>query len=262
MLLRRITKHVTDQNWFAVCIDFLIVVIGILIAFQITNWSDSQHEKTNLANAEIAIKTDLLKIYMNSKERMALTKCRISSLRELGELLLEPTTLWKGLSRQDSDYEGRLAFNNVLRSPSREWGSSIWDAELARGTFNSMSTKRQEKIDRIFTFSKKNQTYQISILDNEANLKVLAYTIELPQSERLRYFDMVSTIDHRSYFIELFAGHLAKSIEDLGLKFKKDERENYRESIAEINRMASAIYGDCHESIVVPIFLLGPDAVE
>ena len=45
MLLRRITKHVTDQNWFAVFIDFLIVVLGILLAFQITNWSDAQQDK-------------------------------------------------------------------------------------------------------------------------------------------------------------------------------------------------------------------------
>ena len=45
MLLRRITKHVTDQNWFAVFIDFLIVVVGILIAFQITNWNEAQGDK-------------------------------------------------------------------------------------------------------------------------------------------------------------------------------------------------------------------------
>ena len=45
MLLRRITKHVTEQNWFAVCIDFLIVVLGILIAFQITNWGEAQQDK-------------------------------------------------------------------------------------------------------------------------------------------------------------------------------------------------------------------------
>ena len=31
MLLRRITKHVKDQNWFAVFIDFLIVVVGVFI---------------------------------------------------------------------------------------------------------------------------------------------------------------------------------------------------------------------------------------
>jgi hypothetical protein len=42
MLLRRVTKHVTDQNWFAVFIDFTIVVVGILIAFQFTEWNERQ----------------------------------------------------------------------------------------------------------------------------------------------------------------------------------------------------------------------------
>lgn len=35
MLLRRVTKHVKDQNWFAVGIDFVIVVIGVFIGLQV-----------------------------------------------------------------------------------------------------------------------------------------------------------------------------------------------------------------------------------
>jgi endonuclease III-like uncharacterized protein len=42
MILRSLTKHIKDQNWFAVGLDFVIVVTGILIAFQITNWSESR----------------------------------------------------------------------------------------------------------------------------------------------------------------------------------------------------------------------------
>ena len=45
MLLRRITQHVKEQNWFAVFLDFFIVVAGILIAFQITNWNEAQADK-------------------------------------------------------------------------------------------------------------------------------------------------------------------------------------------------------------------------
>ena len=44
MILRRLTKHVKDQNWFAVALDFVIVVAGILIAFQITNWSAARQD--------------------------------------------------------------------------------------------------------------------------------------------------------------------------------------------------------------------------
>ncbi len=40
MLLRRVIDHVKAQSWTAVALDFLIVVVGILIAFQITNWSE------------------------------------------------------------------------------------------------------------------------------------------------------------------------------------------------------------------------------
>lgn len=42
MILRRITKHVKDQNWFAVALDFLIVVLGVFIGLQISNWNDAR----------------------------------------------------------------------------------------------------------------------------------------------------------------------------------------------------------------------------
>jgi len=48
MLLRRITKHVTEQNWFAVLLDFLIVVFGLFIGLQVNNWNE------NRINARIA----------------------------------------------------------------------------------------------------------------------------------------------------------------------------------------------------------------
>lgn len=47
MILRRITKHVKDQNWFAVGLDFFIVVAGILIAFQVTNWNEARGERAD-----------------------------------------------------------------------------------------------------------------------------------------------------------------------------------------------------------------------
>jgi len=46
MLLRRITKHVKDQNWFAVGIDFVIVVIGVFIGIQVANWNDVRVERS------------------------------------------------------------------------------------------------------------------------------------------------------------------------------------------------------------------------
>jgi len=54
LLLRRVTRHVKDQNWFAVGLDFLIVVIGVFIGLQAANWNeartDALREKEILAD--------------------------------------------------------------------------------------------------------------------------------------------------------------------------------------------------------------------
>jgi hypothetical protein len=42
MILRRVTEHVKAQNWFAVAIDFLIVVIGVFVGIQVNNWNQER----------------------------------------------------------------------------------------------------------------------------------------------------------------------------------------------------------------------------
>ena len=49
MRLRSLTKHLREQNWFAVGLDFIIVVTGILIAFQITNWNEARGQRLDAA---------------------------------------------------------------------------------------------------------------------------------------------------------------------------------------------------------------------
>ena len=44
MLLRRITKHVKDQNWTAVALDFFIVVVGVFIGIQVANWNEARND--------------------------------------------------------------------------------------------------------------------------------------------------------------------------------------------------------------------------
>lgn len=47
MLLRRVSQHVRDQNWVAVGIDFLIVVVGVFIGIQVANWNDERQDRVD-----------------------------------------------------------------------------------------------------------------------------------------------------------------------------------------------------------------------
>ena len=45
MLLRRVIEHVKAQNWTAVGLDFVIVVVGVFIGIQVSNWNDARGER-------------------------------------------------------------------------------------------------------------------------------------------------------------------------------------------------------------------------
>lgn len=56
MILRRITEHVKAQNWFAVGLDFVIVVMGVFIGLQVQEWSGRQEDRRR----EMLIVADML----------------------------------------------------------------------------------------------------------------------------------------------------------------------------------------------------------
>jgi len=66
MRLRKVSKHVKEQNWFAVGLDFLIVVCGILIAFQITTWNEARQDRRSeqryLAELAVNLEADLAQV--------------------------------------------------------------------------------------------------------------------------------------------------------------------------------------------------------
>ena len=45
MLLRRVTQHIKAQNWFAVLVDFVIVVVGVFVGLQVQDWNDARKER-------------------------------------------------------------------------------------------------------------------------------------------------------------------------------------------------------------------------
>ncbi|WP_412067265.1 hypothetical protein [Rubrivirga sp. IMCC43871] len=42
MILRRITQHVRDQNWTAIGIDLVIVVVGVFVGLQVNTWNEAR----------------------------------------------------------------------------------------------------------------------------------------------------------------------------------------------------------------------------
>ncbi len=45
MILRRVIAHFRKQEWTAIAIDFLIVVVGVFVGLQVNNWNEARVER-------------------------------------------------------------------------------------------------------------------------------------------------------------------------------------------------------------------------
>ncbi len=68
MILRRVIEHVKNQEWTAIWIDLVIVVVGVFIGIQVSNWNADRVDGVR-AQAYLARVKDNLRSDMKSIER-------------------------------------------------------------------------------------------------------------------------------------------------------------------------------------------------
>lgn len=102
MILRRITQHLKEQNWFAVGLDFFIVVAGILIAFQVTNWNEARKDLAQERQTIERLHSDFEALAREVHEKIEFMEPLVESIDEIEQLII------KGPS--DTDFERLQAF--------------------------------------------------------------------------------------------------------------------------------------------------------
>jgi len=78
MILRRVIEHVKAQNWTAIALDFVIVVMGVFIGIQVSNWNAARAERRAEAVFLAALSGDIASELRTSEDFLenALTKGR------------------------------------------------------------------------------------------------------------------------------------------------------------------------------------------
>lgn len=77
MILRRVIDHVKHQNWTAVALDFVIVVVGVFIGLQVQDWSADRAEKEAIAAQLSSFREELIQRRTAIDEQQAYIRKRI-----------------------------------------------------------------------------------------------------------------------------------------------------------------------------------------
>ena len=59
MILQNLAKAIREQNWFAVVLEFLIVIAGVVIGFQIQGWSEGRTTQAAEASYLLSLQEDV-----------------------------------------------------------------------------------------------------------------------------------------------------------------------------------------------------------
>ena len=89
MILSRLSRAVREQNWFAVVLEFVIVVSGVLLAFQVSTWSQEAAERAYARDVLTRLHTELVSL---SEVRTPVLERRAESselLTEAREIVME-----------------------------------------------------------------------------------------------------------------------------------------------------------------------------
>jgi len=87
MILRRIAKHVRNQEWTAIMIDLLIVVVGVYLGIQAQEWNTARENKGIERQYLQSLHEQVSEMIGNNRSRVAAGQERLVELREVAEYL-------------------------------------------------------------------------------------------------------------------------------------------------------------------------------
>ena len=98
MLLRRVIQHVRKQEWTAVAIDFVIVVVGVFVGIQAANWNEMRADEARARGYLERIHNDVEADLANYENRIGFWKSvsdyGLTGLDHAGSRRIPGVTQW------------------------------------------------------------------------------------------------------------------------------------------------------------------------
>lgn len=176
MLLRRISDHVRTQNWTAVGLDFLIVVVGVFIGIQVSNWNDARAQRAQEALYLQRLAQDFDLIITRLETGLGASRVSV----EAGQILLDFIDASQAGGDAPTQEVATAALGRVGASAAPA-GPSATFAEMV-STGNLSIIRDQALRDALFE-------YDLAATGNRESWRVLRQNVVEEQRIVFRYFE-------------------------------------------------------------------------
>lgn len=130
MILRRISENVKSQNWFAVAVEFIIVVVGVFMGLQVQDWNEARKERVDEHGLISRLHVETLELLETQREELQGLSARASVLMGVNPVLFSQEPL-RVISNLECDH---IAGSHVFRRSPDEL--PVLDEMLSTGRFD------------------------------------------------------------------------------------------------------------------------------
>ena len=156
MILRRVIAHFRKQEWTAIAIDFLIVVVGVFVGLQVNNWNEARAERHRLAATLAGLEA----------ESMSNIDIIDAMTAKIGATIDKVEAGRQALNACSDDPRSRLAVGQAIGSLARDFAPTFIVA-----TTRSLGS-RDDLLDLLSPeFRKAYWNYQGRLFEEEAQLQ-------------------------------------------------------------------------------------------
>ena len=168
MIFRRVKKHVKNEDWFAVFIDFFIVVTGVFLGIQLGNWNAARADKA---------------AYMQALERFAVeSRQNLKTLDGIdagfASYLETASQAFDTLLSCEDNFENLAIVNKGLTGITGTYGLNLRSGALRELTSSPRLLAQQSSSERT---ALTNALYSFDLVNREAN-----YIETIPLEERMQ----------------------------------------------------------------------------
>lgn len=207
MILRSVTQHVKDQNWFAVAIDFLIVVIGVFIGIQVANWNEARlstaQEATYLLQLQDEIRANRVASQLQSpyidlvisggEAGLAFLESDgpcLSSCEELVISFFHASQLW-GTPYSDGKYQEVIRLGLPTDQTTRDIIQELYLFLIGGNSINVTPPPYRERIRGHFSFEVSSALWRDCHQALDGGLEVLSFNCR----DALSAIDLTATLE-------------------------------------------------------------------
>ena len=228
-LLRRLTGE-QRRNVAHWAMELVVVVAGVLIAMWLQEIVEQRREKSGMAVAEAAIRTELRSYMQALIWREAIAQCHIDRAKLLKNLLGQGGRSWPGITESAliAVPIGRvtgveMVVSGVYARPNDDFSDNAWTSALATGALAPMDRDRFAKLAEVYsTIAQLRRNLERE--DRAASmLSALSVPQEITPETRSRMYQALYELD-TSRFVFLYTGAsaLADQMKQLGWNDKAE----------------------------------------